>query len=397
MTTLDTPPAAVRGPVGVDSFFQPRRFAFWLLIVLLANGLFSVATELYQGSQVVPVTVLLGLLVWTLYTTIPLWFFHHELDLFAQHPPLGFVLAFAWGSLGAIYLAGPVNNAFLSVLSKTVSPGFSEDWGAAIVGPTTEETLKILGVILLVLIARTQFRTLLAAASIGALVGLGFQVSEDLSYTLNVGLSYPGTNEVIPVVQMLLFRGLLSGLWSHALFTSVAAIGIGYFLTRRHKPFAVRLAVAVGCFLIAWSMHFFWNSPLLNPTNLWEIPLRGLPLFVLGAVLWWLTGRDEAGNLIAVADAYVGDDLITPEERHALGSLRSRRKLRHRARKQHGRRAGRLYHELQRKQLHLVMQYGQTGPGPRADQDALEVRILRDRYETAAAKTPGTAPAGSPG
>jgi protease PrsW len=44
-------------------------------------------------------------------------------------------------------------------------------------------------------------------------------------------------------------------------------------------------------------------------------------------------------------------------------------------------------------QLHLVMQYHQTGPGPRADQDKLEVRILRDRYETAAAKTPGRAPA----
>ncbi|WP_250009712.1 PrsW family intramembrane metalloprotease [Actinoplanes sp. M2I2] len=397
MTTLDNPPAAVRGPVGVDSFFQPRRFAFWLLIFLLANGLFSVSRELYQGSQVVPVTVLLGLLVWTLYTAIPLWFFHQQLDLFAQHPPLGFVLAFAYGSLGAIYLAGPVNTEFLSVLSKTTSPEFSDDWGAAIVGPTTEETLKILGVILLVLIARTQFRTLLAAASIGALVGLGFQISEDLSYTLSQGLSYPSPNEITPVLQIVLVRGILSGLWSHALFTSIAAIGVGYFLTRRHKPFGVRLAVAVGFFLIAWSMHFLWNSPLLEPENIFQIFLRGLPLFVLGALLWWLAGRDEATNLIAIADAYIdGDDLITAEERHALGSLRSRRKLRRQARKQHGRKAGRLYHELQRKQLHLVMQYGQTGPGPKADQDKLEVRLLRDRYETAVAKTPGKAEVESP-
>ncbi|MEU4564813.1 PrsW family intramembrane metalloprotease [Actinoplanes sp. NPDC023936] len=396
MTTLDKPPATVRGPVGVDSFFQPRRFAFWLLIMLLANGLFSVATELYQGSQVVPVTVLLGLFVWTLYTAIPLWFFHHELDLFAQHPPLGFVLAFAYGSLGAIYLAGPANTAFLSVLSKTVSPEFSEEWGAAIVGPTTEETLKILGVILLVLIARTQFRTLLAAASIGALVGLGFQISEDLSYTLSNGLSYSSTDEIAPVLQIVLVRGILSGLWSHALFTSIAAIGVGYFMSRRAKPFGVRLAVAAGFFLIAWTFHFFWNSPLLMPDGVVGIFLRGLPLFILGALLWWLAGRDEATTLIAVADAYVGDDLITPEERHALGSLRSRRKLRRQARKQHGRKAGRIYHELQRKQLHLVMQYGQTGPGPKADQDAFEVRILRDRYETATAKTPGTARAASP-
>jgi RsiW-degrading membrane proteinase PrsW (M82 family) len=393
MTTIDPPPSAVRGPIGVDSFFQPRRFAFWLFIVLLVNGLFAVATEVYQGSHVVPVTVSLGVLVWALYTAIPLWFFHHQLDLFAQHPPLGFVLAFAWGGLGAIYLSGSTNTAFLSVLSKTVSPRFSEEWGAAIVGPTTEETLKILGVILLVLIARTQFRTLLAAASIGALVGLGFQVSEDLSYTLNAAIAYPGPNEIAPVLQMLLVRGVLSGLWSHALFTSIAAIGVGYFLARPRKPLGVRVAVAVGCFVLAWACHFFWNSPLLAADNVFQVPLRGLPVFLLGALLWWLAGREEATNLIAVADAYVSDDLITTDERHALGSLRRRRQLRRQARKQHGRKAGRLYHELQRKQLRLVMQYGQTGPGPRADQDALEVRILRNRYEITVATAPQKAPA----
>ena len=72
-----------------------------------------------------------------------------------------------------------------------------------------------------------------------------------------------------------------------------------------------------------------------------------------------------------------------------------KRRLRRQARKQHGRKAGRLYHELQRKQLHLVMQYGQTGPGPRTDQDALEVRILRDRYETATAPAAGKVPSES--
>lgn len=396
MSTIDAVTERVRGPIGVDGFFQPRRFAFWLLMLLLANGVFTVATQIYQGSRVVPVTTLLGVLVWTLYAAVPLWFFNQRLDLFAQHPPLGFVLAFAWGGFGAIYLAATTNTAFLSVLSKTVSPEFGEKWGAAIVGPTTEETLKILGVILLVLIARTQFRTILSAVSIGALVGLGFQVVEDFSYTLNVGIAYPGPNQVAPVLEMLLVRGLLSGLWSHALFTSIAAFGVGYFLSRPHKPIGVRLAVAIGSFLLAWAFHFFWNSPLLAPTNVFTIPLRGLPLFILGALFWWLAGREEATGLVAIADHYVGDDLITTDEKHALGSLRRRRQLRHQARKQHGRRAARIYHELQRKQLHLTMQLGQTGPSPRSEQDALEVRLLRDRYETAAAAQQPTGQAQPP-
>ncbi|MEU4237969.1 PrsW family intramembrane metalloprotease [Actinoplanes sp. NPDC026619] len=396
MSTIDTASERVRGPVGVDGFFQPRRFAFWLLMVLLVNGVFTVATLIYNGSRVVPTTVFLGVIVWALYTIIPLWFFHQRLDLFAQHPPLGFVLAFAWGGFGAIYLAAPTNTAFISVLAKTVSPTFSEKWGAAIVGPSTEETLKILGVILLILIARTQFRTILSVVSVGALVGLGFQVIEDFSYTLNVGLAYPGPDQIGPVWQMLLVRGVLSGIWSHAMFTSIAAFGVGYFVSRPRKPFGLRLGVAVGSFVLAWAFHFFWNSPILAPTNIFTIPMRGVPLVLLGALLWWLAGREEAGNLVAIADHYVGHDLISVDEQRALASLHYRRELRRQARKQHGRKAARLYRELQRKQLRLVMHYGETGPGPRADQDALEVRILRDRYDTIVAGHPATKPEPAP-
>ncbi|MET0415204.1 MAG: PrsW family intramembrane metalloprotease [Actinoplanes sp.] len=372
-----------RGPIGVDGFYQPRRAAFWLLIVLLANGVFAFVTEVYSGTRVVPTTVFLAFLVWSLYTAVPLWFFHRYLDLFVQHPVLGFVLAFAWGGFAATYLARSANTALLSILAKAGDTDFANEWGAAIAGPTTEETLKVLGVILLVLIARTQFRTLLSAVSIGALVGLGFQVIEDFDYTLNVALAYPGPNEVAPVLQMLFARGLLSGLWSHALFTSVAALGVGYFVTRRHKPLAARLLVAVGCFLLAWSFHFFWNSPLLPVSNAFAIPLRGLPLLLLGALLWWLAGREEASHLTAIADTYVSDEVITPEERRALASLRLRRRLRHEARK-HGRRAGRTYRELQHRQLALVMQYGQYGRSPRTELAEIEVRILRDRYHEAA-------------
>ncbi len=384
MTTL---PALTRGPVGVDGFFQPRRFAFWTFIVLIANGVFVVATQLISGSQVVPLTIFLAVVVWGLYAALPLWFFNQRLDLFAQHPPLGFVMAFAWGAFGAIYLAANTNTPFINVLSKTVSPEFAARWGAAIVGPTTEETLKILGVILLILIARTQFRTILSVVSVGVLVGLGFQVSEDFSYTLNVAIAYPGPNQVAPVLQMLAFRGVLSGLWSHALFTSIASFGVGYFLTRRTKPLATRLAVAIGSFLIAWGCHFFWNSPV-GESNIVLLVLRGVPIFVVGALLWWLAGRDEGGTLLAIAEHYVPDDVITPEERSALGSLRLRRHLRKQARKEHGRTAGRLYHELQRKQLHLVMEYGQTGANPRTELAAIEVRLIRDRYERAAGLTP---------
>src|SRR4051794_8983192 len=60
------------------------------------------------GFRVVPVTVLLGLLVWGGYTLAFLLVFR-TLDLLEQHPPEALVLAFAWGGLGAVYFAAPAN------------------------------------------------------------------------------------------------------------------------------------------------------------------------------------------------------------------------------------------------------------------------------------------------
>jgi hypothetical protein len=116
------------------------------------------------------------------------------------------------------------------------------------------------------------------------------------------------------------------------MFTSIASFGVGYFITRHSKPFASRLAVAIGCFAIAWVCHAFWNSPFAE-SNIFMLVLRGTPILVVGALLWWLAGRDEGGTLLAIADHYV------------------------------------------------------PGANPRTELAAIEVRLLRDRYERAAGIT----------
>lgn len=109
-------------------------------------------------------------------------------------------------------------------------------------------------------------------------------------------------------MQMLLFRGVIGGIWSHALFISIAAFDIGYFITRKGKPLAQRLAVAIGAFALAWGCHFFWNSPFLED-NFFQLAVRGIPLLVVGAILWFLAGREEATTLSGIADHYVADEL----------------------------------------------------------------------------------------
>ncbi|ONI49885.1 MULTISPECIES: PrsW family glutamic-type intramembrane protease [unclassified Streptomyces] len=63
--------------------------------------------------------------------------------------------------------------------------------GPALAGPINEETLKVLGLILLIMIARTQFRTILSVVVLGAMIGLGFQIVEDLLYSVNTAIQFP--------------------------------------------------------------------------------------------------------------------------------------------------------------------------------------------------------------
>ena len=55
-------------------------------------------------------------------------------------------------------------------------------WSAALTAPLNEEIYKYLGLVVLFLIARTEFDDLLDGFVYGALIGLGFAVAEDLMY-----------------------------------------------------------------------------------------------------------------------------------------------------------------------------------------------------------------------
>ncbi|GAB2864695.1 PrsW family intramembrane metalloprotease [Actinocorallia aurea] len=379
MTAVRADPSPEEAPPGVDGFFQPRRAAFWLLLFFLVVGAFSTLSKIHLSYEIVPTAVLVGIFVWTLYTVPFLWFLR-ALDVFEQHSPLGFALAFAWGGFGAVYLVIPVNSAVESLAAKLGGPEFAANWGPALAGPTNEELFKYLGVVLLVLIARSQFPTILSVVVTGATVGLGFQVMEDLVYTANTAIQFPSTNQVAPVVVMLIVRGVLGGLWSHALYTSIACFGLGYLVARPDRPLGRRIAVAAAFFLLAWSAHFFWDSPLLRGLGGGVIVLalvKGIPVLVVGYAVWYLAEREEGLRVRAITESYLDRSLVAPEEIRTLASFRDRRAARKTLRFRHGRPAARTLRRLQRAQLHLLRVCGQSGPGPQAWRAAQEVRALR--------------------
>ena len=375
-------------PVGTDSFFQPRRAAFWLLAALIVNGLFYTAHMFFMGFRVVPVTVLLGLLVWGGYTLVFLLAFR-TLDLLELHSPQAFVLAFAWGGLGAVYFAAPANAAIQSLCAKLVSPEFVAVWGPAVAGPITEEFLKLAGVILLIMVARNQFQTYLSVLIVGAMAGLGFQVVENLSYTVNASMHFPLENQVYPVLLNLLTRGLLSGLWSHAAYTTIASFGVAWFLLHPERRMATRLAGAFLCFALAWAMHFVWNSPLLEDRfddgyagMALLLVVKGVPVMVAAGLFWRVAARESGAYLHALAAYFVPErELIRDDEWVRLGAPLLRYRVRRAMGRDFGARARRLKTQMQREQLRLIRKAMTYGRGPQTLRHEAAVKRLRAALE----------------
>lgn len=375
-------------PVGTDSFFQPQRAAFWLLAALIVNGLFYTVNMFSMGFRVVPVTALLGLLVWGVYTLIFVLVFR-TLDLLEQHPPEAFVLAFAWGGFGAVYFAAPASIAIQGLCAKLVSPDFVAAWGPAIAGPITEEFLKLAGVILLVLVARNQFQTYLSVLIVGAMAGLGFQVIENLSYTVNASMHFPLENQVYPVFLNLFTRGLLSGLWSHAAYTTIASFGVAWFLLHPERSKAMRIAVAFLCFALAWAMHFIWNSPWLE--DLFDggygemavmLLVKGIPAMIAAGLFWRVAARENGAYLHALAAYFVPErELIRDDEWMRLGAPLQRYKVRRQMGWTFGLRARWLKTQLQREQLRLVRKAMTYGRGAQTLRHEVAIRRLRAELE----------------
>ncbi len=372
-------------PVGTDSFFQPRRAAFWLLAALIVNGLFYFVHMVAIGLRVVPVTALLGLAVWSVYT-LAFFLAFRCLDLLEQHPPEAYVLAFAWGGLGAVYFAAPANLAIQSLCAKLVSPAFAAVWGPAIAGPITEEFLKLAGVMLLILVARTHFRNYLSVLIVGATAGRGFQVVGNLSDTINASMVFPQDSQVYPVFINLLTRGLMSGLWSHAAYTAIAAFGVAWFMLHRERPMVVRLAVAVLCFALAWAMHFAWNSPWLEKTfddgyadMAVLLAIKGIPAMVAVGLFWHVAAREDGAQIHAFAAWLIPErELIEDDEWLRLGAPVLRWRTRRDVGKALGSRARRLEAQLQREQLRLIRKAAMYGRGAQTKRHEIAVRRLRD-------------------
>jgi RsiW-degrading membrane proteinase PrsW (M82 family) len=364
-----TPSAASSAPRwGVQgSIVQPRQPAFWLFVVMLAiGGCLFIQEQSLMAQLETSLT-----LSWTLVLiyAVPVALIVYRLDLFEREPKIMLAAALLWGGVVAASLAGYANEAWLSIMGKVASPDVTAQWGAAVVGPGVEETLKLMGVIVLFLIVPTEFDGPLDGFVYGAMVGLGFTVVEDVSYFIHAAAAVAAVgDQTTPVIDTFLVRVVGGGLYSHVLFTGITGLGFAFFVTRPRVALSKRLLGFGTCVVAGVAAHATWNSPWMQSvleTTVSDKPstfqwieygaLKGMPFLLLLVVLVVLATRDEERNFRLIVAGEPDPMVVTEPEIASLGSLLSRRVARSAARRQLGPMGAKLVGQLQSAQIEYAM------------------------------------------
>lgn len=323
----------VRATNPPQPLWRPSEPILWLSAILILFGGVEMTSMFAGAFREYPTGTAFAFGLFAIYTVPFIWFIRQR-DLFEPEPIPLLGLAFTWGALVATAGAISGNVAIAGILAKTAGLEFATVWTPAIAGPTTEEVLKTAGIIAIALLAKGAIGSALDGMAYGAMVGLGFQIVENVLYAINAIALSGAENEIDPVVGIFILRGLLSGLWSHAMYSALIGAGIGYALSHHGRSMPRRIAVAAIAFGLGWGLHFLWNSPLLTTRFgdgagiLLAILAKGFLGLSIVAVVYRVAKASDRHWFVQTLSGEVNSGVLSQAELDSMLSIRRRRRFR---------------------------------------------------------------------
>lgn len=209
-----------------------------------------------------------------------------RLDRYEQEPRRVLIGAFAWGAIGAVILAIILELITGSALIFAIGDGAASVVSAVIAAPVIEESAK--GVALLILVRRfgDEFDDLLDGLIYGALIGLGFAMTENILYFGAEYLDHGARG----LGQLFIARVVING-FGHAVYTATTGAAVGWAREHPERTVAKRLAPVVG-WSLAVLQHLLWNGSLFviggmlgKRVTLFKVLLIQAPLFAVPPVI----------------------------------------------------------------------------------------------------------------
>ena len=181
--------------------------------------------------------------------------FINWLDRYEKEPKLLLGAAFLWGVIIAGGGAYILNTAFgITIYTITGSESAAEFGTTSIVAPIIEEALKGLAVLVVFLMFRKEFDSVLDGIVYGAVTAMGFAAIENVLYIYRNGFLESGWEGFW---VMVFIRVALVGMM-HPFFT--AFTGIGLAIARMTRNVLVKIIAVPTGYAVAVVAHAFHNT-----------------------------------------------------------------------------------------------------------------------------------------
>ncbi|MFI9052651.1 PrsW family intramembrane metalloprotease [Streptomyces sp. NPDC053427] len=342
-------------------------------VIILAIVRHQTGTEGFLvglGLAVFPVPPLIAAFCW--------------LDRIEPEPWRNLAFAFAWGACAATLVAILANGFATDWLATNIvgaSPSDARTWGATVVAPVVEESVKAAAVLLLYRFRRRDFDGITDGLVIAGLSATGFAFTENILYLGNAfgedqSMGHSGLHSLTAGT---FFIRIVVSPFAHPLFTMLTGLAFGIAATRHHHRRATRTALALLGLLTAVLLHAIWNSAA-SLGDLGFLTVYGLFMVPVFLTLTWLAIWSRHQELLSLRHylaPYTATGWLAPAEPTALSSLKTRTLARAIARRTQGPTAARAVSEyttlatalsFHRRRAHLT--------GPTADFSTREQELL---------------------
>jgi RsiW-degrading membrane proteinase PrsW (M82 family) len=187
-----------------------------------------------------------------IYATIVL-----RLDRYESEPLRAVLACFIWGAVGAILFSLAAGLLFQFAIEEALGAQIAEVTSVVIGAPLVEESFKGIAVLAVLILARDEIDSTLDGLVYGALVGVGFAMTENILYFgqtyLEGGLGEFGT--------LVVSRAVLGG-FGHPAYTAITGAAIGWSRGRYGRGIA-RVVVPILGWALAVTLHVAWNGGLV--------------------------------------------------------------------------------------------------------------------------------------
>jgi protease PrsW len=268
-----------------------------LAVVTAAASVYGLV-RFYQSDRITLITdgwhIFFGAAaIWSVYGAVAITLVV-LLQRYARRPAWTIALGLAWGAFAALYFAAAANSALSTI--------FQNAWGSDnsiwTTGPVVEEFVKAVGVIALALIPVLRRFGPLDGLFYGVVVGVGFQVFENFTYSLSVAAE-ASDSPWTAIWANAFLRGVF-GVFSHAVWTGIMGAAIGWVAAGGRSGRVLRVLVAIGTFVVVVVLHGAEDWTAVQGKVAFTLAIDLVSLMLLVAILLKLQ-RSEKHRLTALA------------------------------------------------------------------------------------------------